>query len=37
MTRDVKKGVSGHLRAALLYALEGGKKDTNGCCEPDSP
>ncbi|KAL8290063.1 hypothetical protein RQP46_003002 [Phenoliferia psychrophenolica] len=31
MTRDVKKGVSGHLRNAFLYALEGGKKDVNGC------
>ncbi|KAK4700709.1 hypothetical protein P7C70_g5531, partial [Phenoliferia sp. Uapishka_3] len=31
LTHDVKRGVSGHLQKALLYALEGGKRDTNGC------
>lgn len=33
LTRQVKRHITGHLRDALLYALEGGKKDTTGCCE----
>lgn len=33
LTRHVKANVQGHLCKALLYALEGGKKDVTGCCE----
>ncbi|KAI5480428.1 annexin XIV [Pseudohyphozyma bogoriensis] len=31
LTKAVKKHFNGHLCKALLYALEGGKKDTTGC------
>ncbi|KAG9008595.1 hypothetical protein FRB93_006514 [Tulasnella sp. JGI-2019a] len=30
LTKHVKRGVDGHLRMMLLFALEGAKKDTNG-------
>lgn len=30
LTRKIKQHFTGHLQSALLYALEGAKKDTNG-------
>lgn len=33
LTKAVKKSVSGHLKDALLFALEGAKRDHTGACK----